>query len=152
MGVRIADKDYTLITTTFNHMHQYHQNLWEKNFEETGSGDFKVSPKYFKLEESGHLKVLGICHDNKLIGYTVLVGVENLHTSNFDVWCDTIYILSEHRNYRLFKHFLRFIEDTLQSYKVDNFYISASSKRDISKVLERLKYEKVEVVFKRKLK
>lgn len=151
MGDGITGKGFSFVRTTFKDMQERYSYLWEKNFAETGVGEYCISERYSKLHETGHSMVIGIMLGETMVGYTSLLADEDLHTSESTAYCDAIYILPEYRSYLLFKSFIGYIESQLTLYKIKGFYISSSFKRDIKAILKRLGYSPVTTLFRKDL-
>lgn len=139
---------------SFADIYREQQNLFQANYAETGCTDtFKLDySKYMELAEQGYYRCIGIKHNGILIGYAGLIADKMIHSESIlYARVDAIYIMPEHREYRLFRVFLNYIEVTLKSYNITYLFVSSTTKRPLAKLFNRLKYKEQETIFMKEL-
>lgn len=120
-------------------------DLGEMNKEETGIGwDLNVS-LYDML--SLDPTIFTVNDEDIVVGFSsVIVGNHHRYSKNVGI-VDTVYILPEYRKGFTGVKLLKFIEESLKEDDVQGIFISSSEKRDISKLLDRIGYSRVETTY-----
>jgi len=115
--------------------------------------DIKLEPnvaEYFKMEDAGFLKAYTAREDGELIGYAVYLVRHNLHyKSSLQAQQDIIYISKEKRGFG--KDFIKFCDDELRKMGVQVVRQHIKFAHDWSKVLERMGYEKEDMLLSKRL-
>jgi GNAT superfamily N-acetyltransferase len=107
---------------------------------------------YQILESSGSLKVFTARSDGKLIGYFTVVISPSLHSKgNFVVSNDAIFLDPNYRSGLVGVKLFQFVEKCIQEDGFNQLQITFTNKFDISNLLARLGYDKVETKFEKRL-
>ena len=107
---------------------------------------------YRTLENNGNLKVFTVRSDGLLIGYFTIVISPSLHSKNsFVVSNDAIFLRPDYRNSGIGIKLFKFVEECLKEDGFKQLQITFTDKHDISSLLTRLGYSKVETKFEKRL-
>lgn len=107
---------------------------------------------YRLLEDSGSLKVFTVRSEGNLIGYFTVVISPSLHSKgNFVVSNDAIFLRPDYRNSSVGIKLFKFVEDCIKEDGFSQLQITYTDKYDISSLLTRLGYCKVETKFEKRL-
>lgn len=103
---------------------------------------------YEALNSAGLLHTLTAREDDKLIGYCIYIVRNHLHYSTcLTAQSDILYILPEYRNNNAGVNILLYGEEVLKSLGVEKIYLHCKVKHDLTKLFEKLDYNKVEYSF-----
>jgi hypothetical protein len=126
--------------------------LTEDNVKETGfkqlEADFKPSLKqYVGLQNIGMLRCFLAFHDEKLIGYCVMIIAKHHHYGG-KLWAtqDVLYLDPDYRGITSIK-FIKYIDERLREEKDIVISRTVSVRKDYSRVLIKLGYGELERVY-----
>ena len=129
--------------------------LLEANSDETSPLDEKLDVYwrgYFLAQGAGVLKIYTVRSDLELVGYAVFVVEIMLHHKTVTrAVCDTIFISKGSRKGYNGVDLIKFCESQLKRIGVSVINIGTNSKRDLSKLFDRLGYSPCETVFSRRI-
>lgn len=115
--------------------------------------DIKLEPnvaEYFKMEDTGFVYAYTARDGGELIGYSVFFVKYNLHyKSSLQAWQDIIYISKERRGFG--KDFIKWCDEELRKLGVQVVYHHIKFDHDWSLVLEKMGYEKQDMLLSKRL-
>jgi GNAT superfamily N-acetyltransferase len=118
-------------------------------------GRFPLDPDwelYQVLEDNEALKIFTVRSDGKLVGYFSVVISPSLHSKGkFIVANDVIFLHPDHRKGLIGTKLFKFVERCLQDDGFEQLQVTYTERFDISSLLSRLGYIKVETKFEKRL-
>jgi hypothetical protein len=127
-------------------------DMMVRNNDETGMFDLDPeSSDYFAMEEAGQAKVLTARVGGSLVGYSLMILRNHPHHRKVMVsFQDVLYMHPAHRGFGAVR-FIRWTDEFMKALGAEVMTRSVSVKKDYSRTLERLGYEKVETSYMRRL-
>lgn len=127
-------------------------HLFNQDWEETVmySDAHKFSPMveaYRQLEKSGRFYALSLRDDEKMFGYLAFIISKSVQTGKPVATCCGLYIDKAHRGGFLWKRLIEAAKADFARVGIDHIRISTSPKNDITKMLERIGFQKEETIF-----
>jgi hypothetical protein len=156
LGDRIPDSRCTFLKISFSKLYEDAKNLWIDHFKEASFLNFDKFNidvnKYLLLEKCGFLIVLAVMHDDNIIGYTVIIADNFLHSKDIHyAKIDAIFITKKYRSLMLIKQLLKYTEDYLKSYDIKYLFISSPVKKKLDKLWVKYDYKPIETLFYKEL-
>ena len=105
--------------------------------------DLKVDPYVYLTTDC---KTFAMELDEVIVGYAIFFYREHHHYGKVIAIQDVMYVSPEHRGLASIK-FIKFIESSLKELNVEGIIQTTTTKKDISKLLERLDYKPVAVEY-----
>lgn len=108
--------------------------------------------KYDQAAKSGEFHVITIRDDHKIVGYYWFMLRPHLHYKNsLTAYTDMFYIHPKYRKGFNGINLFKFFEKTAKEMGAERIITSCKTSLDLSRVFERLKWDKVEYVFSKLL-
>lgn len=107
---------------------------------------------FLNKQNEGKLFITTIRDNNKLVGYWALEYFKHSQSNNIIVANNqTIYVLPEYRKNNISVDFIKFTEDLLKKYGVDQIFVGVNPNLKTDILFKRLKYSLNEVIMSKKL-
>ena len=138
------------ISDTWDEAH----DLMLENHKETGSTDsIEFNPdkdKYLAIENVGLMKLFTARDEGKLVGYAIFLISVHLHYS-CQLWAmqDVMFMKNTHRGIGSYR-FMKWVDEELANLGVNVVLRSVHVRKDYSRILEKIGYQKIETSFMRR--
>ena len=107
---------------------------------------------YALLEDNGALSIFTARDDGKLVGYFSVVKSPNPHSKGKFIFCnDAIYLHKDYRKDFVGVKLFKFVEECLKSDGSTNLQVVFTDRYDITSLLNRLGYSRIEIKFEKRL-
>lgn len=103
---------------------------------------------YYKLQESGAVKIYTVRHNGLLVGYASVYTVKSLYAANrLEAHYDMIYICPDYRKGRVAVKFIEYIEKQLVEMGVKQIVIGSLRHQPFDSLLDYLNYKYTEKIY-----
>ena len=139
---------------TYSDWYRDSTELVKKHYSEVAVGkyDMCIDHRQFQwMQQNGHLHVVMVRDEGKLVGYHISVLRRHLHRDVEAAYTDAFYIDPQYRAGRVAYKMFKFAEDTLRVRGVGQLYSSVKTSKDIGRLLEAQGSKHVENVYLKEL-